>query len=126
MTKVSQQDKLITFLLDGSEVNHHKFNQILVTNKNNMQLSIIFMRDFIRSNTSRGKVCLQELESAFGQSDVDELNLLLNELFLDVICEDMCRHTKEILVKKSISYKEFHNAHLKRVEKPLARILSSL
>lgn len=126
MHGLEKQNEVIKFLISDSKSNRYHFNQILIGNKNNIPLSIILFRDYLRCNSDRGKICTKQLGYALDELKIEKLNQILNEAFLDIICEDTCYHVQAVLKSKNISCIDFHNAHLKRVERPLLRILSSL
>lgn len=119
------QDELLDFLLED-EYSRFNFNEILIKNKNNVQFSLMLMRRWLRENTDRGRIELDTLEIAFKDSSNTKLRLALGELFLDIVSEDMCLATKQILVDKNITCAIFHETHLNNVDKPLQRLLSSL
>lgn len=119
------QDELLDFLLED-EYSRFNFNETLIRNKNNVQLSLMLMRRWLRENTNRGRVELETLEMAFRDSNSTQLRLALSELFLDIVSDDMCLATKQILVDKNITCAIFHETHLNNVDKPLQRLLSSL
>lgn len=126
MCNLEGNDELIEFLTKGDVSHHYEFNKILIRNRNNTPLSISLFRDWLRLNTNRGIVCKDSLELVSNFSNMDELNKLLNEMFLDTISEEKCSHAMSVLSKKNVTLLEFYTCHTKNVDKPLLRLLSSL
>lgn len=119
------QERVISLLLNNEGDLELQFEKILKSNNNNIPLSIVIFRRWIRDNTNRGIVDCDKLSKAI-EFNTDDMKGIISEMFLDDISQEMCNHIRDILVVKKVSVQAFHSNHLQNVDKPIQRLLSSL